>query len=295
MNKNKKCGYVAIIGRPNVGKSTLLNCILKQKLSITSSKVQTTRHSILGINTVAEVQTIYRDTPGLHEKAKRMLNVRMNRVATQSIHGADVVVFLVEALVWKSDDDLALKLVQQAECPVILAINKIDHVPQREELFAYLEALKTKMNFAAMIPISAKKAEQIDRLETSIASYLPEAPFIFPSGQLTDRSERFLAAEIVREKLTQFLNQELPYSLTVEIEEFNASPVLLRISALILVETPGQKIIVIGEEGQRLKQVGRAARLDMEKLFGKKIFLQLWVKIRRGWPDDEAQLARQGL
>lgn len=284
---HSKCGYVAIIGRPNVGKSTLLNGILGQKLSITSNKVQTTRHSILGIHTQADVQTIYIDTPGLHERAKRALNKHMNRVASQSIHGADVIIFLVEALQWQSDDELAFNIVKNAECPVILVINKIDKVPQKEELLAYLDNLKDKMNFSAMVPVSAKKAEQIEVLEKVITSHLPEAAFVFPEGQLTDRSEHFLAAEIIREKLTHFLNQELPYSLTVEIEQFEYLPKFLRIAGLIIVETPGQKIIVIGEKGKMLKQVSIAARLDMEKLFGIKIFLQLWVKVRHGWPDED--------
>lgn len=286
-----KCGYVAIIGRPNVGKSTLLNRMLGQKLSITSHKVQTTRHSILGIHTEADVQTIYIDTPGLHERAKRALNKRMNRVASQSIHGVDLTLFLVEALQWQADDELALNIVKNAhssiKSPVILVINKIDKVPQKEKLLAYLENLKDKMNFSAMVPVSAKKAQQIEVLKKVIASHLPEAAFIFPEDQLTDRSERFLASEIIREKLTGLLNQELPYSLTVEIEKFECLPELYRIAALILVETPGQKNIVIGEEGKLLKQVGTAARLDMEKLFGIKVFLQLWVKVRRGWPDND--------
>jgi GTP-binding protein Era len=286
---------VAIIGRPNVGKSTLLNRILGQKLSITSAKVQTTRHSILGIKTTREVQTIYIDTPGLHERAKRALNKHMNRVASQSIEGVDLVVFLVEALIWKSDDELALRIVKNSKCPVIVAINKIDHVPRREELLAYLESLKNKMDFFAMIPISAKKAEQIDVLENVIENQLPEADFVFPEDQLTNRSERFLAAEIIREKLTNFLHQELPYSLMIEIEKFECLSELYRIAALILVETTGQKAIVIGDDGKLLKQVGTAARLDMEKLFGSKVFLQLWVKVRRGWPDDDVQLTRQGL
>ena len=289
-----KCGYVAIIGRPNVGKSTLLNCILGQKLSITSAKVQTTRHVLLGIKTVENTQVIYVDTPGLHEDAKRGLNKRMNKSASQAIYGVGIIVFLVEALIWTPEDDLALNIVKKAECPVILAINKIDTVPIRENLLAYLESVKNKMDFCEIIPISAKKSEQVNILEKVISGYLPESDFIFPEDQLTDRSERFLASEIVREKLTHFLHQELPYALTVEIEQFECVSGLHRIAALILVETAGQKAIVIGENGKLLKKIGSMARLDMEKLFGSKVFLQLWVKVRRGWPDDDAELGRHG-
>jgi GTP-binding protein Era len=218
----------------------------------------------------------------------------MNNSATQSIYGVNIVVFLVEALIWTAEDDLALNIVKKAQCPVILAINKIDTLPIREKLLAYLESVKNKMDFAAIIPISAKKSEQVNILENSIAGYLPESDFIFPEDQLTDRSERFLASEIIREKLTHFLHQELPYALTVEIEQFEYLSGLYRISALILVETEGQKAIVIGENGKILKKIGSMARLNMEKLFGSKVFLQLWVKTRRGWPDDDAELNRQG-
>lgn len=295
----KKCGYIAIIGRPNVGKSTLLNHLIQHKISITSKKPQTTRHRILGIKTSEHQQMIYVDTPGLHQKAQRALNRYMNRAASSAIFDVDLILFVVDSLYWMPDDEWALKKIEHATVPVILVVNKVDKIPDKSKLLPHLEILSKKRGFAAVIPLSAKSKQDVEILEKIITNYLPENAFVFPEDQLTDRSERFLAAEIIREKLMRHLGQELPYDLTVEIQEYKAEKnasgkTLLRISAVIHVEKAGQKIIVIGEGGQRLKLVGEKARIDMEKLFGDKVFLKLWVKVKRGWSDDERSLQSLG-
>ncbi len=293
-----RCGYVAIIGRPNVGKSTLLNHFIGQKLSITSRKPQTTRHRILGIKTTAQQQIIYVDTPGLHQAAGRALNRYMNRAAGSAIHDVDVVLFVVEAMRWTDDDEWVLKRIQHVEAPVILVVNKIDKIADKSRLLPILEQLSARRTFASVVPICAKVAADVNVLEHEIEKYLPENPFLYPPDQFTDRSERFLAAEIVREKLTRGLGQELPYDLTVEIEQFELVKTpkksVLHISAVIYVEKAGQKAIVIGEDGERLKAIGMKSRLDMEKLFQQKVFLRLWVKVKGGWADDEKSLRNLG-
>lgn len=300
MNKPKEqCGYIAIIGRPNVGKSTLLNHLIQQKISITSKKPQTTRHSILGIKTSGHQQMIYVDTPGLHQNAHRALNRYMNRAASGAVFDVDLILFVVDSLHWVPDDEWALKKIEHVTSPVILVINKVDKVPDKSSLLPHLEMLSKKRAFAAVIPLSATSNQDIATLEKMITAYLPEKEFVFSADQLTDRSEKFLAAEIIREKLMRHLGQELPYDLAVEIEEYKAEKnargsTLLRISAVIYVEKPGQKVIVIGEGGERLKIVGEKARIDMEKLFGDKVFLRLWVKVKRGWSDDERSLQSLG-
>lgn len=288
------CGHVAIIGRPNVGKSTLLNHLLGQKLSITSRKPQTTRHQILGVKTVENQQAIYVDTPGLHRTSARALNRYMNRAASGAIHDVDLILLVVDSLQWHEDDDWVLKKVQHATAPVILVVNKVDKVPEKKLLIPHLQTLSKKHKFAEIVPICAKSANDVAALEKVITHYLPEQPFIFPADQFTDRSERFLAAEIIREKLMRNLGQELPYDTTVEIEEYKLDGQLLRISAVIYVEKDGQKSIVIGEHGKRLKTIGAQARADMEKLLGHKIFLSLWVKVKGGWADDERSLRSMG-
>lgn len=290
-----KSGYVAIIGRPNVGKSTLINRILGQKLCITSRRPQTTRHRVLGIKTTEHSQLIYVDTPGLHTQANRAMNRYMNRAASSSIEDVDVILFVVDGLNWNDDDKQVLsRLKQNANCPVILVLNKVDKLEDKAVLLPQIERLSSQFDFADIVPISARKGINIDQLEQQITQLIPEGELIFPEDQLTDRSSRFLAAELVREKLFRQLGQELPYSLTVEIEEFKTEGNMYRIGAVIYVERSGQKSIVIGKKGELLKTVGREARIEMEKLFDMKVFLQLWVKVRDGWSDNERMLKSLG-
>ncbi len=288
------CGYVAIIGRPNVGKSTLLNALIGQKISITSRKPQTTRHRILGINTQNNAQIIYIDTPGLHQKTPHALNRYMNRTANTTIFDGNLIVFMVDALRWQEDDEWILKKIKKADVPIILAVNKVDKVADKKLLLPFLETLNQKLNFLDIIPLSAKNKINVDALEHIIIQHLPEGAHYFEDDQITDRTERFLAAEMIREKLFRHLGQELPYALTVLIEQFKLDNNLLRISAVIYVEKTGQKSIVIGEGGRVLKEVGQEARLDMQKLFEHKVFLQLWVKVKNGWSDNERSLHSLG-
>ncbi|MDF3054423.1 MAG: GTPase Era [Gammaproteobacteria bacterium] len=287
MKPKFRAGHVAIIGRPNVGKSTLLNHLIGQKLCITSEKPQTTRHTILGVKTTDDFQIIYVDTPGIHKKTPRLLNRHMNRAATGVIFDVDLILFVVDSLEWTEDDDLVCKKLTNVTCPVILVVNKVDKIPQKSLLFPHLTSLSEKFNFEKIIPLCARKETDIKMLEKILVALIPKASQIFPSDQLTDRSERFFAAEIIREKLMRQLGQELPYATTVEIENFKDDNGLLRISAVIYVDKEGQKRIVIGEKGERLKKIGTHARLDMEKMFDEKVFLQLWVKVKSGWADEE--------
>ncbi len=290
-----RSGYVAIIGRPNVGKSTLINRVLGLKLCITSRRPQTTRHRILGIKTTETSQLIYVDTPGIHSDGKRAMNRYMNRAAAASVEDVDVVVFVIEGMKWTEEDERVLnKLRQDSSKPVILAMNKIDKLEDKATLLPQVEKLADKFNFAAIVPLSARRGINIESLEESIYALMPEGEMIFDEDQLTDRSSRFLAAEMVREKLFRHLGQELPYALTVDIEQFEDDDGMYRISAVIYVERSGQKSIVIGKKGELLKQVGKDAREDMEKLFGCKVFLQLWVKVREGWSDNERMLRSLG-
>ncbi|WJW76142.1 GTPase Era [Thiohalobacter sp. IOR34] len=289
------CGYVALVGRPNVGKSTLLNRILGQKISITSRKPQTTRHRILGIKTGDDWQVVYVDTPGLHRKAKRALNRALNRAASDALFDVDLVVFLVEAGAWTEEDEMVLAKLRRLEVPVILAVNKVDRLRDKTRLLPYLQEVSQRYPFAAVVPLSAARGDNVDALEDEVRQRLPQSGPFFPEDQLTDRSERFLAAELVREKLFRKLGQELPYGLTVAIEQFREEGELLRIHALIWVERPSHKSIVIGRQGRLLKEVGREARLDMQRLFGRKVFLELWVKVKEGWADDERALRSLGI
>lgn len=288
------CGFIAIVGQPNVGKSTLLNTILGKKLSITSDKPQTTRHSILGIKTLNEAQLIFVDTPGIHKGGKRALNRSMNKTARASLQDVDCVLFVVIALHWDDEDETVLKLLKKCSAPVILVINKIDKVKQRERLLPFIESISQKYPFAKIVPISAEKGTQVEALEKEILQYLPESPHFYEDDQLTDRSDSFVASEIIREKLTRFLGQELPYALTVGIDLFEVEEGMIRIYAVIWVERDGQKPIVVGADGEVLKRVGTQARLDMERFFGKKVFLKLWVKVKSNWSDDEKLLNRLG-
>jgi len=289
-----RCGYVAIVGRPNVGKSTLLNRILGQKLSITSRRPQTTRHQILGIKTYETTQIIYVDTPGLHLKEHKAINRYMNKAASSSLNDVDLVVFVVERTKWTDEDDLVLSKVQAANAPVILAVNKIDMNKEKDVLLPHIQKLSEKFSFTEIVPLSAKQGHNIEHLEELIDKFLPESIHFFPEDQITDRSQRFLAAELVREKIMRQLGDELPYSVTVQIEEFKRNKQVLHISALILVERSGQKKIVIGDKGEQIKIIGRDARKDMEKLFDSKVMLNLWVKVKSGWSDDERALRSLG-
>ena len=294
MDSDFRCGYVALVGRPNVGKSTLLNRILGQKISITSRRPQTTRHRVLGIKTQETAQLIYVDTPGIHEYSGRAMNRYMNRTASSVLQDVDVVVFLVDGVKWTRDDDLVLKKLDTIDCPVILAVNKIDLLASRDELLPRLQELSGKYAFEQVIPISATKGDNVTALESAIETLLPHAAAMFPEDQVTDRSVRFLAAELVREKLFRKLGRELPYGLTVEIESFKSEPGITHIHALIWVERKSQKTIVIGKQGRLLKEVGIEARKDIEVLIDGKVNLKLWVKIKEGWADDERALRSLG-
>jgi len=292
---NFRSGYVAIIGRPNVGKSTLINRILGQKLCITSRRPQTTRHRILGIKTNDSGQFIYVDTPGMHSDNKKAMNRYMNRAAAASIEDVDVILFVVEGLKWTDEDKRVLKRLQQdARAPVILVLNKADKLDDKAALLPQIEDLAAQFEFAAVIPVSARKGMNTDILEQEITKLMPEGEMIFDEDQLTDRSSRFLASEIVREKLFRYLGQELPYSLTVEVEQFEEEEGMFRIGTVVYVERSGQKSIVIGKKGEQLKLIGKDARLEMEQLFGCKVFLQIWVKVREGWSDNERMLKNLG-
>ncbi len=293
-SRTTRCGYVAIVGRPNVGKSTLLNHILGQKISITSRKPQTTRNNVVGIKTEGDIQIMFVDTPGMHLGQQKAINRYMNRAANTAMKDVDVVVFVVDRFIWTEEDEAVAEKLQHASCPIILAVNKVDQIEDKEALLPHLEILSKKLNLAEIIPLSALRNVNLDRLESLIIERMPEGMHMYPEDQITDRSSRFMAAEIVREKITRQLGDELPYEMAVEIEEFKQEGNLLNISALILVEREGQKRILIGDKGERIKLIGTDARKDMEKLFDMKIMLKLWVKVKSGWSDDERALRSLG-
>lgn len=294
MSPPLRCGYVAIVGRPNVGKSTLLNHLIGQKLSITSRKPQTTRHQVLGIKTTATTQILFVDTPGIHGGEGKALNRFMNRAAISVLPGVDVVVMVVDRGAWRDDDDRVLHSCMNAGLPVILAVNKADLADNPNALLPVLEALAARGDFAALVPVSALHGTNLDALEEAIREALPEAPFQFAEDEITDRSARFLVAEIIREKITRQLGDELPYATAVEIEEYREDDGITHISATILVERKGQKAIIIGRQGARLRQIGSEARKDIERLIDGRVMLNLWVKVRSGWADDERALRSLG-
>ena len=292
---NPHCGLIAIVGRPNVGKSTLLNSLLGQKVSITSRKPQTTRHRILGILTEDNHQAVLVDTPGLHSEEKRAINRLMNRAASSSIAEVELIVFLVEGTHWTADDELVLKKIKHSGVPCILCINKIDNVQDKEALLPHLQKLGAMHEFKEIVPISASKGDNVKKIKTLCFEALPESDFWFPEDYITDRSSRFMASEIMREKLMRFTGDELPYSTTVEIEQFKQDAKgVLHINALVLVERNSQKRMVIGNKGERLKTIGQEARRDMQELFGQQVFLETWVKVKSGWADDERALRSLG-
>ncbi|MEK6199853.1 MAG: GTPase Era [Psychrobacter sp.] len=301
-----KTGYVAIVGRPNVGKSTLMNHLLGQKLSITSRKPQTTRHRIHGILSNDEMQAVFVDTPGIHRNEVRAINERMNKAAVSALVDVDLVLFVVDSDQWRDDDLLVLQKLGDTNLNVVLVINKADTLKDKGSVLPLMQTFNDSFDFADIVPVSALKNQNLDRLQEVIASHLPVAAPIYDTEQITDRSERFLASEIIREKIMRSAGDEVPYDLTVQIDGFkdeaaHTDPKTGRprkactfIDATIYVERSGQKAIVIGDKGQRIKQVGMDARKDMEQLFDKKIMLTLWVKVKRGWSDDERALTSLG-
>ncbi|BCX89144.1 GTPase [Methylomarinovum tepidoasis] len=289
-----KTGYVALIGRPNVGKSTLLNRLLGQKLSIVSRKPQTTRHRILGIKTTAEFQAVYVDTPGIHQGESRALNRYLNKAAASALVGVDVVVWLIDAKGFRKDDALVFEKLKAVKAPVILAINKIDKVRDKKTLLPLIAKAERRYPFAAIVPVSALAGDNVEALEQAIVTHLPEGPPIYPEDQITDKPERFFAAEIIREKLLYYLGDEIPHRLTVEIDQFKEENGLTSIYAVIWVERESQKPIVIGRHGELLKKVGQQARLELEDFLDRKVYLNLWVKVKKGWSDDERLLKQLG-
>ena len=297
MTESKQhCGFVAIVGRPNVGKSTLLNQLLGQKVSITSRKAQTTRHRIVGIDTQGDDQIIYIDTPGLHIEEKRAINRLMNRAASSSIGDVELVIFVVEGTHWTEDDEMVAGKLKDCKAPILLVINKIDNVTDKTQLLPHIQEISQKINFLDVVPISAEKGEGIDIIKDIIKKHLPVGEHHFPEDYITDRSQRFMASEIIREKLMRFLGDELPYSVTVEIEQFKVDERtgMYRINGLILVERDGQKKMVIGNKGEKIKKIGIEARKDMQLFFDNKVHLELWVKVKAGWADDERALRSLG-
>ncbi|MGB2427507.1 MAG: GTPase Era [Alteromonas sp.] len=290
-----RCGMVAIVGRPNVGKSTILNQLLEQKVSITSRKPQTTRHRILGIDTRDNCQTIYVDTPGLHSEEKRAINRVMNRAASSSLGEVNLILFVVEGTRWTDDDEMVLNKIKASRLPCWLVVNKIDKIDKQEALVEQLKWLNQQYAFAETVPVCAKTGKNIEALRNLVIDAQPPSEFYFPEDYITDRSSRFMAAEIIREKLMRFTGDELPYSVTVEIEQFLQTETgMLRIGGLILVERETQKRMVIGKGGSHLKKIGAEARKDMENLFDSKVFLEMWVKVKSGWADDERALRSLG-
>jgi len=287
-------GYVAIIGRPNVGKSTLLNNILGMKLSITSRKPQTTRHQILGVKTTENIQVVYVDTPGIHQRRGTAINKYMNRAATSVLNDVDVILFVVQVKQWTEEDQAIVEKLASVECPVLLVLNKIDKLPSKKELLPLISDLSSRYDFTEIVPVSAMNGMNVDALEQKVSALLPENSHFYADDQVTDRSMRFLASEIIREKLIRELGQELPYTSTVDIDKYIEDPDIVRIHATIYVESTGQKAIIIGKKGARLKSIGTAARQDISKLVDSKVYLNLWVKVREGWSNDERALRGLG-
>ena len=289
-----RCGFVAVIGRPNVGKSTLVNAILGSKVSIVTPKPQTTRHRILGVHTIDNCQIVFVDTPGLHRRAAKTMNRMMNRTAASALADADLVLFVSEANRWTVEDQDVLKRLTENRAPVIALLNKIDKVHPKEELLSAISKMSERQAFEEVVPISAKLNDNLDKLLTLIPAYLPESPALFPHEMITDRSESFQFAELIREKLTLLLRQEVPYGLTVQIEKIDKDANGVTINAIIWVERDSQKGIVVGKGGNILKKVGRQARLEFKERLGVPVHLELWVKVKDNWADSEKELLRLG-
>lgn len=298
-SSSHRAGHVAVIGRPNVGKSTLVNALVGAKVSIVSPRPQTTRHRLLGIATFPEGQLLLVDTPGIHREQKRAMNRLMNRAARGALEGVDAALLVVRAGQWDDEDTLAYQVLRGAGLPVILVVNQVDTIADKTKLLPYLAKVSEGREFAGVHPISALKRKGLEALVRDVLAQLPEQPPLYAEDEITDKSQRFLAGELVREQLMRQLGEELPYATTVEIERFvedtsAKSEPLLRIGAVIWVERDGQKKIVIGKGGERLREIGAKARLQMEHLFGTKVFLETWVRVREGWSDDEAALRAFG-
>ncbi|MGH8081107.1 MAG: GTPase Era [Lysobacter sp.] len=293
-SSSHRAGHIAVIGRPNVGKSTLVNALVGAKVSIVSPRPQTTRHRLLGIATFPEGQLLLVDTPGIHREQKRAMNRMMNRAARGSLEGVDAALLVVRAGKWDDEDTLAFDALRGAGLPVVLVVNQIDLVPDKTKLLPYLGEVSAGREFAGVHPISALKRNGLEALVKTLLSLLPEQEAMYGEDEITDKSQRFLAGEMVREQVMRQLGEELPYATTVEIERFEVDGALLRIGAVIWVERDGQKAIVIGKGGMRLREIGAKARVQMERLFGAKVFLETWVRVREGWSDDEAALRQLG-
>jgi GTPase len=289
-----RAGHVAVIGRPNVGKSTLVNALVGAKVSITSNRPQTTRHRLLGIATFEHGQLLLVDTPGIHREQKRAMNRWMNRAARGALEGVDAALLVIEAGRWDDEDTLAYDALREAGVPVVLAVNQVDRIKDKTTLLPFLAKVSEGREFASVHPVSALKRKGLEPLVGSLLALMPEQPALYAEDEITDKSQRFLAGELVREQLMRLLGAELPYATTVEIERFVEEGRMLRIGAVIWVEREGQKAIVIGKGGERLREIGSRAREQMERLFGAKVFLETWVRVREGWSDDEAALRTLG-
>jgi GTP-binding protein Era len=289
-----RCGFVAVVGRPNVGKSTLINSIMRSKISIVTAKPQTTRHRILAVHTSNDIQAVFIDTPGLHRKAGKAMNRLMNRTAANALQDADLVLFVTEAGRWTAEDGDVLRRLQRCDAPVIALLNKVDLVTPKEHVLEALASMAARFDFAEILPISARKRDNLDTLLKLIPGFLPESPFLFPEDMRTDRGVEFQVAEIIREKLTLSLQQEIPYGLTVQVERYDAAGDRITIHAVIWVERESQKGIVVGKGGKVLKHVGRAARLELKEMLQRPVHLELWVKVKDNWADSEKDLLRLG-
>jgi GTP-binding protein Era len=294
MSNDHRCGYIAIVGRPNVGKSTFVNAVMGRKVSIVTDKPQTTRHRILAVHNTPGVQMVFVDTPGIHRKAPRAMNRLMNRTATTALEDADLVLFVCEAHRFTDEDDDVLKRILRSGLPTILLLNKVDLVHPKERLFSIIESMNQRHKFAEVFPVSAKKKSDVAAVLKAIPAYLAASPPFFPDDMSTDRSPAFHAAELIREKLTNALQQELPYGLTVQIEKFEEQPSGFNLNAVIWVERDSQKGMVVGKGGRILKQIGTAARKELKAEFGKPVHLELWVKVKDNWADNEQDLQRLG-
>ena len=289
-----RCGLVAVIGRPNVGKSTFINSVMGRKVSIVTAKPQTTRHRILAVHTEAKQQIIFVDTPGLHRKSGKAMNRLMNRTAANALADADLILFVSDATRWTSEDDDVVQRLKSCNAPVIALLNKIDKVHPREKLLDGLALMSARMDFAEIVPISAMKNDNLEHLMEMIPAYLPESPPLFPEDMKTDRSDEFHITEIIREKLTLMLHQEMPYGLTVQVERMVKEKKGVAINAIIWVERDSQKGIAVGKNGSVLKKVGRAARLEISELLGQPVHLELWVKVKSNWADNATDLMNLG-
>jgi len=289
-----RSGYAVLIGRPNVGKSTLLNRLVGQKLAITSHKPQTTRHRILGIRSQDEGQIVFVDTPGIHDRGEKAMNFYLNRTAHTALQDVDVVIFVVQALAWTEEDERVLSAIEQAGIPTIAVVNKVDLVPQKENLLPFMETLAQRHPFVEVMPVSARDGDNAETLLQSVLERLPEGEPIYPDDQISDRSERFFAAELLREQLIRRYHQELPYAVTVEIERFEEEGGRYNIGAVIWVERDSQRVILLGKGGLAMKETATAARMAMNDFFQTRVHLEVWIKVKKSWSSDQASLVKLG-